>query len=227
MRYDTLLFDADGTLLDFERSEREALISSLAAFGVEGTGEVVKAYSEINDSLWKLLERGEIKKEDLKVRRFSMLIEKYRFDIDPVALASRYPDELATKSYILGNALEVCTRLAQSCRLYLITNGFVKIQRGRFMPTPLYPLFSGLFISDEIGIDKPAKKYFDAVKQGIPDFDAARTLVIGDSLTSDILGGINAGIDVCWFNPRGLAAPEGMNINYIIGNLDELYYITK
>lgn len=84
MRYDTLLFDADGTLLDFERSEREALISSLAAFGVEGTGEVVKAYSEINDRLWKLLERGEIKKEDLKVRRFSMLIEKYRFDIDPV-----------------------------------------------------------------------------------------------------------------------------------------------
>lgn len=227
MRYDTLLFDADGTLLDFERSEREAVIASLAAFGVVADDEIVASYSTINDSLWKLLERGEIKKDDLKVRRFSMLAEKYGFDYDAVAVADRYPEELATKSYILGNALEVCTSLSKTCRLYLITNGFVKIQRGRFMPTPLYPLFSGLFISDEIGIDKPAPCYFDAVKRGIPNFDASKSLVIGDSLTSDMRGGINAGIDVCWFNPKGLPAPQDMKLDYIIGNLDKLYDITK
>ncbi len=95
------------------------------------------------------------------------------------------------------------------------------------MPTPLYPLFSGLFISDEIGIDKPAPRYFDAVKRGIPDFDASKSLVIGDSITSDMRGGIDAGIDVCWFNPKGLPVPQNMQLDYIIDDLDKLYDITK
>lgn len=227
MRYDTLLFDADGTLLDFSRSECEALRAALASFGIDADDGVVAGYSAINDGLWKLLERKEITKSCLRVRRFAMLAEKFGYNYDAVCVADKYADELATKAYILGDALEVCTRLARDCRLYLITNGFVKIQRGRFVNTPLYPLFSGMFISDEIGCDKPAPHYFEVVRSSVPDFNAEKTLVIGDSLTSDIKGGLDAGLDVCWFNPSHKATPDNIDINYIIDDLSELYDIVK
>ncbi len=227
MRYDTLLFDADGTLLDFSRSEHEALVAALSAFGLPTDEHVVNTYSAINDDLWKQLERGTIKKTKLRLQRFALLAEKLGISCDTAALADRYEDELATRAYILGNALEVCTVLAQQHRLYLVTNGFVKIQRGRFLTTPLRPLFKDVFISDEIGFDKPSLRYFEAVMARIPAFNASRTLIIGDSLTSDIRGGINAGIDTCWFNPEHKSAPDGMRINYIIDDLKQLYSITN
>lgn len=225
--YDTLLFDADGTLLDFERSEREALIAALASFGIVADDDIVGAYSAINDALWKKLERKEVTKPELKRRRFYELVVKYSFDCDYVLLAEAYENELATKAYILGNALEVCRELSLTCRLYVITNGFKKIQAGRFCGTPLAPLFLDRFVSEEIGYDKPSREYFDAVKARIPDFDRSRTLVIGDSLSSDIRGGINAGLDVCWFNPHRKALPEDIKVNYVVADLAELFNIIK
>lgn len=227
LRYDTLLFDADGTLLDFTKAERESLYGALAAFGITADKNTAIEYSSINDRLWKLLERGGISKSELRVRRFSELAEMYGYEYDAAALADAYFDCLATKSYLLGNALEVCRTLSETCRLYLITNGFKVIQKGRFGGSPLAELFAGCFISEDIGFEKPSVKYFDAVKAGIPNFCAERTLVVGDSVTSDIKGGIAAGLDVCWFDPSGRPAPDDMNINYIISDLRELYDITK
>lgn len=228
MRYDTLLFDADGTLLDFSRSEREAFATAVATLGIVADDEMAHAYSIINDSLWKQLEQKKIQRSELRVRRFAMLAEQYGIDCDAYSLSERYVNELATRSYLLDNALEVCTRLfEEGHRLYLITNGFVKVQQGRFMSSPLRPLFSDVFISDEIGFDKPAPQYFDAVRARIPHFEADKTLVIGDSLTSDICGGINAGLDTCWFDPEHKSAPKDMHINYIIDDLRQLHDITK
>ena len=154
-----------------------------------------------------------------------MLAEVYGFDYDAHKMADMYEYELSTKSYLLDNALEVCSELSKVCRLYLITNGFKKIQQGRFDQSPLASLFSGVFISEEVGFEKPAVQYFNAVRAAIPEFDDRSALVIGDSLSSDIRGGINAGIDVCWFDPGHKLPPENININYIIANLDELYDI--
>ena len=174
-----------------------------------------------------MLERKETTRAELRVRRFAELADTCGFEYDATTVADTYAEELAQQSQLLGNALEVCTRLCRDCRLYLITNGFKKIQEGRFKHSPLYPLFSGVFISEDIGCDKPALQYFDVVRASIPDFCVQRSLVIGDSLTSDIRGGINAGIDVCWFNPMHKIAPDDMNINYMIDNLAELYDIIK
>ena len=221
-RYHTILFDADNTLLDFFASEHEALSDALRLFGIDPTKEVIQTYSRINAETWKRLERGEITKDQLRVLRFEDFCKYYGFEIDVQGLASVYTELLANKIFLMDGALETCRALCESCRLYVITNGMASVQHGRFDPSPLAPLFQASFISDEIGIEKPQQGFFDHVKRNIPDFCAADTLVVGDSLTSDIAGGIAAGLDTCWFNPDKKDAPEGMPITYTIHELKEL-----
>jgi 2-haloacid dehalogenase len=227
MKYDTLLFDADGTLLDFELAEHDAFISAMAQFGINADEGTISVYSKLNDALWKKLERKEIEREVLKVRRFEELASALAVDYDATKVARTYENELSNQPHLLGNALEVCAELSSKCRLYIITNGFKMIQEGRIHRSPIYPLFSNVFISEEVGYDKPALQYFEAVKNAIPNFCAEKTLVIGDSLTSDIRGGIDAGIPVCWFNPKHKHAPVDMNIDYVIDDLACLVDIIK
>lgn len=221
-RYDTVLFDADNTLFDFLKSERGALIDALRHFGVEPDENMIAAYSAINEATWKRLERGEITKEELREVRFVEFCRHFGLDLDVSALAALYLERLGTKGYLLDGALEVCTALSHSCRLYIITNGIAAVQHGRFDGSPLLSLFEGMFISDELGAEKPTRAYFDAVAAAIPDFDPARTLVVGDSLTSDIAGGIGAGLDVCWYNPKGKTAPSDLAITYMVEKLEEI-----
>ena len=214
-------------MLDFKRAERESICGALEQHGITADDKIIDRYSKINDDLWKKLELGEIKKSDLKWKRFQLLAEEFGFEYDSLAVSDSYAVELSEKSHLLGNALEICQNLSKTHRLYLITNGFKFMQRRRFDLSPLVPLFSGVFISEEIGYEKPAIQYFEAVASSIENFDSSKTLVIGDSISSDILGGINAGIDVCWFNPEHKPAPINMNITYIINDLNQLYNITK
>ncbi len=221
-RYTTILFDADNTLLDFNRSEREALCDALSLMGVTPCEEMVETYSRINQSFWKKLERGEITKSALREARFAAFCEAYGLAVDTAALARAYTDLLATKSYLLPGAREVCTALAPHARLCIITNGLKSVQEGRFDISPLKPLFSRVFISEEMGCEKPGRAYFDAVAAALEDFDPQKTLVVGDSLSSDIQGGINAGLDTCWFNPQGAVAPDSMPITYTVSRLEDV-----
>lgn len=225
MKYKMLLFDADGTLLDFKKSEREALSDMLLKFGQTCDDNAAQRYSLINDSLWKKFERGEISRRDLSRKRFEIFGGEYGIKCDPTEMSDVYFSALMTKSFLIPGAYEICRELSKTCRLYLITNGFKRIQEGRFGGSPLAELFVRSFISEEIGADKPSSEYFDAVKAAINNFNARETLVIGDSLSSDIAGGIGAGLDVCWYNPAGAAAPSGMSINYIIDDLSDLINI--
>ena len=222
MRYKTILLDADQTLLDFHRSEREALVNALRQCGVAADEDMLKGYSEINLAAWKRLERGEITKTELRTARFADFCKQYGIKTDIEQLAERYLTSLAGQTFLLGNALEVCRALSAHCRLYIITNGIASVQHGRFDHSPLAPFFEKCFISDELGAEKPHKAFFDRVREQIGDFDAATTLVVGDSLTSDMAGGVAAGLDTCWFNPEGKTAPEDMPINYQIRKLEEL-----
>ncbi len=225
--YKTLLFDADGTLLDFNRSEYEALSDVLAVFGIPDTAENHRIYSAANAEQWKLLERQLVTKGELRVNRFRNFLERIGFTASPAEMADVYMRALASKSYLLDGAFEVCRALAVNHDLYIITNGFRTIQHGRFDPTPLAPLFRDIFISEDIGAEKPSPVFFDYVKCHIPGIDAAKTLVIGDSLSSDIAGGIAAGFDVCWFNPSGNEAPPELKINYTIDKLSDILRITE
>ena len=222
MKYNTLLFDADDTLLDFGKSEKEAVRDCLIARGFDSSNGIIARYSEINQLHWKMLERGEISRERLYVERFAAFCREMCFDCDAQKFSDDYLTALSTKSYLIDGALEMCEKLSRHFRMYVVTNGNAGVQHGRFDPSPVAKYFKRSFISEEMGFAKPRVEFFDKVFAEIPDFSRENTLIIGDSLTSDIQGGINAGLDTCWYNPKHADVPEGMNITYIAYNYDDM-----
>ncbi|MBO5883384.1 MAG: YjjG family noncanonical pyrimidine nucleotidase [Clostridia bacterium] len=225
MKYTTVLIDADETLLDFLRSEREAVSEMLGIFGISADEEIIKKYSEINKSLWKALERGEIEKRVLLYHRFELLSEFYGFGLDAKEMAKTYMDILATKGYMLDGALELCKKLQGKVRLYIVTNGVEYIQRGRYKVLGIEKYFDGIFISGLIGYEKPSVEFFNKIVKEIKDFSKDSTLIVGDSLSSDMQGGINFGIDTCWYAPNAERIPDGMSITYHARTHGEIYDI--
>lgn len=225
MKYNTVLFDADGTLFDFHRSEYEALNDALRAFGIMPDDVITQTYSAINDSLWKMLERGEIEKQILLYHRFELLAERFGFSYDAKAMAKEYMDNLSRKGYLIDGAGELCRKLYGRVRMYIVTNGVEYIQKRRYAESGIAVYFSDAFISGVIGSEKPSRDYFDYVASHIPDFDIGKTLIVGDSLTSDIAGGIAYGLDTCWFNPKHKEKPSDMDITFVTDNYREIYRI--
>ena len=225
MRYTTILFDADGTLLDFSRSEDEAIRETMLAFDIVPDDDRVRVYSEINDKLWKALERKEIEKEVLLYHRFELFCEHYGFVADAKKMAAEYMKNLSTKGYTIDGADELCKRLFGKVKMYIVTNGVEFIQNGRFARCPIEKYFEKRFISGVIGYEKPDVRYFECVASEIPSFEKDKTIIVGDSLTSDIKGGINFGVDTCWYNPKGKKRPENMNITYEVGDFDGIYAV--
>lgn len=215
VKYKTILFDADGTLLDFERSEKEALYDAMRMHDIEPSEEKRLIYCEINDSLWKMLERGEIEKQVLLYRRFELFLEAIGLERDGRKMADDYMNSLSTKGYLLDGADALCEYLSKRAKLYIVTNGVEFIQKGRWARCDTRKYFEDFFISGVIGAEKPNPEYFEYVSAHIEGFEKESTLIVGDSLTSDIRGGINYGIDTCWYNPTGKSAPADMNITCI------------
>ncbi len=222
-KYTTILFDADDTLFDFKKSEHEAVKDCLSLVGLPTTDEIIEKYSEINQSYWKMLERGEITKKDLFIARWNTFLDYYGLvDTDAEMIAKLYLIQLSQKSYLLDGAESLCKKLYGKFKMYIVTNGYAVVQHGRFDKSILRKYFEDMFISEEMGAEKPTVQYFDAVFSRIPDFDKSKAIIIGDSLSSDIKGGIAAGIDTCWYNRGHKSAPDGMNITYTINDLSEI-----
>ena len=222
MHYRTLLLDADGTILDFDRSEAEAIRRTLSLYQLPVTDEWVERYHQINDNLWKQLERGEISKSDLRHVRFSRLLEHYGAERNAHAMADTYVEELSSRAYLLPGALEACRELAKTYRLYIITNGIAYVQRRRLASLPIQDYILKSYISEEVGYEKPDIRYFQTVLKDIPECDPSTALVVGDSLTSDMAGGIGAGLDTCWINPQNRPIPEHLPITYSIPSITAL-----
>ena len=222
MKYDTILFDADDTLLDFKRAEREALKMTLEHFSLRADDEIISEYSKINDGYWKALERGDVTKEELRVRRFIDLCKYFCFDTEPAFMAREYEKNLSVASHIIDGADALCRDLAKKYRIYIVTNGIKEVQKGRLYGSAIKDHFIKAFISEEIGYEKPRLEFFEAVAKIIPDFDKSKTVIIGDSLSSDMKGGIGFGIDTCWYNPKNKEIPDGMDINYTVKSFDDI-----
>lgn len=224
-KYTTLLFDADDTLLDFGKDETEALSRILDECGIEKSEENISTYKEINVGLWKALERGEIDKPGLKKVRFRMFFDKigYAPDEDPFIINERYLSYLGEGGNLLVGAKELIAELhSDSYGLYIVTNGIEKTQKNRLTKAGILPFFKEIFVSEAIGYQKPRKEYFDYVLSHIGEADKSRVLLIGDSLTSDIKGALNAGIACAWLRHNPAADSGELKPDYIIDNITDI-----
>ncbi len=204
MRYRWLLFDADGTLFDYDRAEAAALERTLAGVGFELEPDTRTIYHRINGALWKQLEGGTVDALTLRYRRFELLFAELGIPVAAAKKASeRYLVELAACSELLPGAEDVVRELARSTRMALVTNGIADVQRPRFERSSIVHLFATLTISDELGIAKPDPRILDIALEALGSPPKDEVLMIGDSLTSDIQGGVNAGVDTCWYAPNG------------------------
>lgn len=224
MKYDILLWDVDDTLLDFGYSERYAIKQCFESIGREINDEWILRYSAINDSYWKRLEKGEVTKAEVLRGRFADLFAEMNFEVEEEKLKEfqlRYQKELGNVYHYRDSSYELCNKLKGCCRQYLVTNGVESTQRSKLKLSGLDALMNDVFISEVIGFVKPRKEFFDACFAQIPDFSKERVLLIGDSLSSDIKGAVNAGVASCWYNPKGKTADTIMP-DYVIGNLWEV-----
>ncbi len=197
---DTLLFDLDNTLLDFDKAEANALTKALSDAGMTVTDEVVSRYNKINLAQWKLLEQGRMTREEVKIRRFKLLFQEFDIKVSPQEVAKHYQTYLGQGHYFIEDAEEVLEKLSTKYRIYVVTNGTLSVQRGRLKSSGIKKYLQGVFISEEVGYNKPSIEYFEKCFAQIPDFKKENTVIIGDSLSSDIQGGINAGIKTIWFH---------------------------
>ncbi len=235
-KYKAVLWDVDGTLLDFLSVQRIAITKCLQEIEVAVTEEMVARYSQINDSYWKKLELGEVTKEELHVRRFTDLFDEYDIkNVDVVAFREQYLNILANTYAYEEGALELCKSLQGKVRQYVITNGVEAVQRKKLRLSGFYDLMDGLFISEQIGTPKPHAEFFDYCMDRIGDLTKEELLIVGDSLTSDIKGGVLYGIATCWYRPEADGEVqdaerdvyEKYTPDYEICHLQELYDILE
>ena len=225
--FEFLFVDLDDTILDFQKAEHIALEKTLASFGLEPDPNVCARYSQINKAHWERLERKELTREQVLVGRFAALFAEYGLQVDPTACARRYEDNLSIGHYFLPGAEEALERLSKRYKLYLASNGTAKVQRKRLESANIGRYFQQIFVSQEIGADKPGLEYFQRCFARIPGLDLQKTIIVGDSLTSDILGGINAGITTCWINPGHKPVKADIRPDYEIEHLGQLGTLLK
>ena len=197
-----LLLDLDDTILDFHKAERIALSKTIRDFGLEPREEVLELYHKINKWHWEQLELGVMTRDQVLLGRFDRLFQELGMEVDAAACMKRYEHNLSIGHYFLPGAEEAVKKLHEKYRLFLVSNGTATVQHGRLTSAGLYPYFEQVFISQEIGYNKPDKAYFDRCFERIPGFAPEKALMVGDSLTSDIKGGINAGLKTVWVNPE-------------------------
>jgi len=222
MRYKWLLFDADGTLFDFDRAEASALCKTLEQFGVLFTPERLATYQRINNQLWRALENGLITPGDLKVRRFESFFEELQLDLSPHSFSLAYLEQLGTCSELIAGAVEILQALHTRYQLAIVTNGLKAVQRSRLARSSIRDYIAEMVVSEEVGASKPDQAIFDAAFERIGRPLKSEALMIGDSLTSDIEGGYRYGVDTCWYNPTNQSRSADLKITYQIGNLAEL-----
>lgn len=222
-KYNIVLLDADETIFDFQLAEHNAFKSTIESVGVKYSDERLELYSRINLSYWKKLERGEIDRESLKRKRFEDFFKEIGTDgIDCSAINEVYLENLSNNSTLIPGAFEFVKKLHEFCRVIIITNGLIKAQEGRLDGSGLRPYVDSMYISEQIGFSKPDKQYFDYVFDKESITDLSKVIVLGDSLTSDMLGGRNAGVDTCKYN-RDKKIVESDLCDYQISSYDEFF----
>ncbi len=222
MKYKWLLFDADGTLYDYDSAESEAFQTTLIQFGLLSTPCQLGFYREINHKLFQELEKGQITSKDLRTRRFEILFSKLNVDMDINKISDQYLINLSKCSQLIPGASDTVRALHSDFNMIIISNGIPDVQIPRFDNSEIRPYFSDIILSDDIGVAKPGKEIFEYAfkKMGYPEKE--EVMLIGDSLSADMAGGFNFDIDTCWYNPNKEKNTLDFSITHEIHKLDEL-----
>lgn len=216
-----IFLDLDDTLLDFHLAEHIAICATFRGMGVPSDDATIRRYSEINRSCWERLEAGEWTRREVLVGRFRLLFAEIGVTADPEATQQMYEDKLCIGHYFLEGAEALLDELYGKYKLYITSNGTARVQDSRIASANLARYFDGIFISQRVGADKPSPLFFERVFEAIPDFDRREAIIVGDSLTSDIKGGRDAGIITCLYNPKGRPGREDIIPDYEIKALSE------
>lgn len=217
MRYKCILMDIDDTLFDFVPGNRNAITALMAELGLSSP-TIYEEYEVINNACWKALERGEMDQGTLHVERFRRFLATKNRSDDPEKVAARFAQLLGQQVIPLPHAYETVQAISKNLPIILLTNGITVIQKARLGASPLGSWIEKMVISQEVGVSKPDPRIFEIALDGIDPRDA---LMIGDGTGSDIRGANNAGVDACWYNPRGKKLPEGLHVEYEVKDLLE------
>ena len=217
-----IIFDLDDTLFDFSKAEREAVKRTLTELGVNVCENHLNRYSEINLAQWKLLEQGKLTRDEVIVRRYELLFKEFNINKDASQTTAIYENYLSQGHYYLNNAQSVLKDLSKNYSLFIASNGSSAVQHGRISSSDLEDYVKDIFVSQEVGYNKPDKRFFDYLfdKTGI---NKNETIMVGDSLSSDIQGGANCGIKTVWFNRKKEKNNTSVMPNYEINDLSELH----
>ncbi|QDQ03259.1 noncanonical pyrimidine nucleotidase, YjjG family [Lysinibacillus fusiformis] len=226
-KYETLLFDVDDTLLDFDLAENAALDRLFDQEKIATTPMMIARYKEINESMWRAFERGEVTKNTLHNTRFSIALKEFGLEVDGEYFEAIFQKYLQEAHHFVDGAYELITQLADNYNLYVVSNGKTITQNKRLVDADLAKYFKGIFISEQTGYQKPMPAFFDYVFERIEGLNKEKALIVGDSLTSDVKGGLQAGIDTCWFNIHEIDNTSEIRPNYEIKKLHELYTILE
>ena len=225
-KYYCILFDADNTLLNFDAAENKALAETLVNYGIEPDAETVQTYRTINEELWRQLEKGQIRREKLFGERFSRFLKAIDAAGDGVEMNRFYLEQLSTHPDLMSpEVLDVLRELSEVATLAIVSNGAQMVQTRRLAESGVMNFMEDVFISEKMGCEKPNARIFDAALRALGVENREHVLMVGDSLTSDIQGGINAGLDTCWYNPNHAENPGKVCPTYEISNLEELYQL--
>lgn len=227
-RFTTILWDVDGTLLDFIYAQRACMKNCFEKMGMTITEEMLVRYSEINDSYWKRLELGQVTKDELLTGRFSDLFEEFGMtDADPDEFRIAYETGLGEVYKYTENSYDVCSGLYGRVDQYVITNGISMTQRNKLKLSGLDKFMEDIFVSEDADAPKPFKGFFDYCMDRIREKDKSRMLIVGDSLTSDIKGGVLYGIPTCWYRPEGMVNDSDYKPDYEINKLEDVFRLLE
>jgi 2-haloacid dehalogenase len=228
MKYEIIIFDADETLFDFRKSEKYAFENTMLEFNMEYDEDYhLKIYSDINKIIWNEFEEGLISQEKLKTERFKRLSDKLNIPFDEIKFSESYLKHLSNASFLYDDSVKLIESLNKDYRLSIITNGLNDVQDNRIRKSIISNYFEDIIISEVVKVAKPDPKIFELALNNINHTDKSKVLMVGDSLTSDIQGGINFGIDTCWYNPNRIINKTGIKPTYEISNLMDLPEILK
>lgn len=224
-RYNCIMMDIDNTLLDFDAAERKALLETLQQFSLPCDEAAISRYHEINSSLWGELNKGKIRRDKLVVERFDRFVKEVGAAAKATELNRAYTEHLATHADVIPGAEEALQELAEVATMIAVSNGTESVERGRLKLSGFEKYFDDIFISEAVGVSKPNPKIFQMAMRKLGIEHSDKVLVVGDSLSADIQGGVNAGLDTCWVNMNGLENESGLTPTYEVKALSELYPI--